>query len=449
MSSLVRSPVWLITASLVLALAAPGARAGLFNPETFTLANGMQAVVIPDHRAPIVTHMVWYRVGAADEPPGKSGIAHFLEHLMFKGTRSVAPGEFSKIIARNGGRDNAFTAQDYTGYTQSVAKDKLGLVMRLEADRMANLVLSEAVVGPEREVVLEERRSRTDNEPSAILSEQLAAAQFLAHPYGIPIIGWEHEIRGLDADDALAFYRKHYVPNNAILVVAGDVTAAEVRPLAERYYGVIPARPLAPRLRPQEPPQRAARRLEMRDERVRQPSWRRSYLAPSRMAGEVRYALPLRILAEILGGGPTSRLYRSLVVERKVAAGASAHYSGRSMDLTRFWLAATPLPGGDVAPIEAATEEVVAQVVEQGVSADELARAKVGLLAAAIYARDSLGSVARIFGSSLAIGLNVEDVESWNERVEAVSVDEVKAAARHVFDEQRSVTGVLLPKPAS
>ena len=256
-----------LMAALVLATA-PG-RAGLFNPEKFTLENGMRVVVIPDHRAPVVTHMVWYMVGAADDPPGKSGIAHFLEHLMFKGTAQVPPGEFSKIVARNGGRDNAFTSQDYTGYVQSVAADKLELVMRLEADRAANLVLTEAVVDPEREVVLEERRSRTDNEPSAILSEQLAAAQFLAQPYGVPVIGWEHEIRTLTKDDALDFYRTYYVPNNAILVVAGDVTAAQVRPLAEKYYGALAAGQPPPRLRPQVPRRRKSPTLCFSSARAR------------------------------------------------------------------------------------------------------------------------------------------------------------------------------------
>ncbi len=433
--------------ALVLATA-PG-RAGLFNPEKFTLENGMRVVVIPDHRAPVVTHMVWYMVGAADDPPGKSGIAHFLEHLMFKGTAQVAPGEFSKIVGRNGGRDNAFTSQDYTGYVQSVAADKLELVMRLEADRAANLVLTEAVVDPEREVVLEERRSRTDNEPSAILSEQLAAAQFLAHPYGVPVIGWEHEIRTLTKDDALDFYRTYYVPNNAILVVAGDVTAAQVRPLAEKYYGVLAAGEPPPRQRPQEPPQRAARRLEMRDARVRQPTWRRSYLAPSRMAGESQLSLPLRALAEILGGGPTSRLYRALVVEQKVAAGASAFYSGRSIDLTRFWVAATPLPGGDIVAVEAAAEAVIERLLAAGVREDELERAKAGMLASAVYARDSISTAARIFGTALAIGLSVEDVESWPARVEALTIEQLNAAARFVFEVERSVTGVLLPEPAS
>ncbi len=439
----------LIAATLVLAPLAPAARAGLFNPESFTLDNGMQVVVVSDHRAPVVTHMVWYKVGAADDPPAKSGIAHFLEHLMFKGTPTVPPGEFSKIVARNGGRDNAFTSHDYTAYFQNVAVGKLELVMRLDADRMANLVLSDEVVDRERAVVIEERRSRTDNEPASIFSEQLGAAQFMAHPSGIPVIGWEHEIRTLVKEDALAFYRRHYVPNNAILIVAGDVTAAQVRPLAERYYGAVPAGEAPPRLRPQEPPQRAARRLEMRDPRVRQPSWRRSYLAPSRVSGERQHALPLQVMVEILGGGTTSRLYQSLVVGKKVAASASAFYSSRSIDLTRFWVAATPVPGGDSATVEAAADEVIDKLVGEGVSEEELTRAKTGMRAAAVYARDSLRTAARIFGAALAIGLTVDDVESWTERVEAITVEQVNAAARYLFNKERSVTGVLLPKPES
>ena len=220
----------LVGALLVAGAPAP-AGAGLFNPISFTLENGLEVVVIEDHRAPVVTHMVWYRVGAADEEPGKSGLAHFLEHLMFKGTDEVAAGEFSRLIARNGGRDNAFTSQDYTGYYQSMARDKLELVMRLEADRMVNLKLDEKDVQTEREVVLEERRQRTDNEPGAQLGEAASAAQYLAHPYGIPVIGWEHEIRGLTRAAALAFYQRYYAPNNAILIVAGDVSADAVRRL--------------------------------------------------------------------------------------------------------------------------------------------------------------------------------------------------------------------------
>ncbi len=433
------------TLALIL-LAAPGARAAVFNPETFTLENGMEVVVVPNHRAPVVVHMVWYRVGAADDPVGKSGIAHFLEHLMFKGTPRYPGDEFSRLVARHGGNENAFTSQDYTGYYQKVAKERLGLVMALEADRMTNLVLSDEVVLPERDVIIEERRSRVDNEPSALVGEQNAAAQYLAHPYGVPIIGWEHEIRALTTDDALAFYRRHYAPGNAILVVSGDITVAELKPLAEKHYGVIPAQDIAPRLRPQEPPQRAARRVELRDGRVSQPSLSRSYIAPSLTAGATEHAYPLQLLAEALGGGATSRLYRALVVELQLAASAGAWYDDLSLDLTRFVVYATPSPGVEIAELEAAIDEEIARLLDDGVGADEIARIKQRLIAETTYARDSLYAAARVFGSARTSGVSVAEIEAWPERIEAVTVEQINQAARAVLRPEGSVTGVLLPE---
>ena len=264
---------------LALAVTAAGpqqAEAALFNPETFTLDNGMQVVVVTDRRAPVVSHHVWYKVGSADSPPGKSGLPHFLEHLMFKGTENLAPGEFSEIVARNGGNENAFTGSDYTGYYQTIARDRLELVMEMEADRMTNLVLDDAAVLPERDVVLEERSQRVDNDPGSRLAEQLNAAQYLNHPYRLPVIGWRHEMESYTREDALDFYRTWYAPNNAVLIVAGDIDAEELRPLAERYYGAIPRRDVPERVRVQEPPQQAAREVELIDPRVRQPSWSRS-----------------------------------------------------------------------------------------------------------------------------------------------------------------------------
>ena len=307
-----------------------GARAEVFNPETFTLDNGMDVVVIPNRRAPIVQHMVWYKVGAADEPVGKSGTAHFLEHLLFKGTERMAPGRFSEIVAENGGQENAFTSSDYTGYYQTVARDRLEIMMDLEADRMTNLRLTDELVLPERDVVLEERRSRIDNEPGSKLREMMNAALYLNHPYRYPVIGWEHEIRALTTRDALDFYERWYAPNNAILIVAGDITAEEVRPLAEKYYGAIPARAVPERRRASEPEQHAPRRVRLESERVRQPSVSISYLAPSHNRGAVEHAYPLLVLDEILGGGATSRLYRSLVVEQGIAAAAGSSYRGDS-----------------------------------------------------------------------------------------------------------------------
>ena len=450
MVNLISKRFSLVSAALTAALlvAAP-AGAGLFNPETFTLDNGMEVVVISDHRAPVVTHMVWYKVGAADEQPGKSGIAHFLEHLLFRGTDQLPDGEFSKVIARNGGRDNAFTSYDYTGYYQTVAADRLDLVMRLEADRMVNLKIDDEVVATERKVILEERAQRTDSSPGALLGEQMAAAQFLAYPYRVPVIGWRHEIERLDRGDVEGVYRRYYTPNNAILVVAGDVTAATVRPLAEKHYGKLASRPVPPRVRAAEPPQIAPRRIELSDVRVSHPSWRRSYLAPSRSTGATEHAIALRMLADVLGGGSTGRLYRRLVVEQGLAASASAHYSGLNLGPSRFWFFAQPKPGGDLVQLEAAVDAVIREFLEGGVSAEELERAKNDALADAIYARDSLSTAARTFGAGLTSGLTVEQIEAWPDLVAAVTVEQVNQAARHVLVIDRSVTGLLKPKPAS
>lgn len=439
----------LIAALALVAVAAAPARAGLFNPETFTLENGLQVVVVPNHLAPVVTHMVWYKVGAADEPAGKSGIAHFLEHLMFKGTDKIPPGQFSKIVARNGGQDNAFTSQDYTSYFQRVARDRLELVMELEADRMANLHITDAEVVPEREVVMEERRSRSENEPAALLGEAMRAALYMNHPYREPIIGWEHEIRALTTEDALAFYRRYYAPNNAVLIVGGDVTADELRPLAEKYYGAIPAREVPERARPQEPPHHAAARVVLESPLVAQPSWTRYYPAPSYSAGETEHAHALVVLADLFGQGSSSRLHESLVVDGGVAVSAGAGYDSEAWDTTEFYIHASPRPGVELAALEDAVEAEVARLLEDGVGEEEVARAKRRLRAATVYSRDSMFAAARIFGVALTTGRSIEDVESWLERIEAVSVDDVERAARAVLRDDRSVTGELLPVPSS
>ena len=433
----------------VLVLARGPADAGLFDPKTFVLDNGLQVVLIEDHRAPVVTQMIWYRAGSADEPLGKSGIAHFLEHLMFKGTRDVPAGEFSEIVTRNGGRENAFTSYDYTGYFQTVAADRLEAVMRLEADRMTNLTLTEEQVIAERKVILEERSSRVDNTPTGLFFEQMNAAQYLTYPYRIPVIGWENEIRKLSLDDALDWYRTYYTPNNAILIVAGDVTLDVLRPLAEKYYGVIPQRAQPVRNRPQEPAQLAARRLEMFHAQVTQDTWRRSYLAPSYLWGETQHALPLQLLAQVLGGRSTSRLYRDMVIEGQIAVQASAFYSATDVGPSQFFLFAVPRRDTTLDDIEARMEALIADVVENGITQDELDRTKRFLLAQAIYARDNVQGAARIFGEALTNGRSVDDVESWPDRINAVTLDEVNAAARYVFDKSRSVTGILRPRQPS
>ena len=425
---------------------APGTPAsGVFHPETFMLDNGMEVVVVENHRAPVVAHWVWYKVGTADSPPGKSGLPHFLEHLMFKGTGELPPGEFSKIVARLGGNDNAMTSYDSTAYFQMIAKDRLELVMAMEADRMVNLDLADDHVYPERDVILEERRSRVDNEPSALLGEQLMAAQYLHHPYRLPVIGWFHEIAGYTREDALEFYREWYAPNNAVLVVAGDVTVAELRPLAERTYGTVASRHVPARRRLAEPPQHAERRIALHHERVQQPVLVRSWLAPSYASAGHEHCYALELLAEILGGGGTSRLFREVVVERSLAAGAGCFFRGTGLDGATFRVYATPRPGVAMADLEGAVAGEVGKVLADGVTADELERTRKRLIAEAIYARDSLSGAARVFGSALTSGESVGDVEAWPARIAAVTLEQVHAAARHVFRPEQSVTAELLP----
>ena len=359
----------------------PEAWAGVFNPTTFTLKNGMQVVIVENHRVPVVSHMVWYRVGSADEGPGETGIAHFLEHLMFKGTKKRKPGEFSQIVARNGGQENAFTSTDYTAYFQTIAADRLEMVMEMEADRMTNLVITDKEVEPERLVVLEERRSRVDNNPGAILGEHINGALFLNHPYRNPVIGWEHDIKALDIKRILAFYKRWYAPNNAILVVAGAITAEQVRPLAKKYYGKIPAQPPVVRNRAKEPPQKAAREVVLRDKRVRQPSWRRSFLAPTLQWGDKTHVYPLEVLSNILGSGASSRLYRRLVVENKTAVSSGAYYSGDDRGPGRFVFYASPRGDVTMDALEKAVEAEITDIIKNGITADEIRRAKERMVA--------------------------------------------------------------------
>ncbi|SIO51317.1 zinc protease [Rhodovulum sp. ES.010] len=416
---------------------------------SFTLDNGLDVVVIEDHRAPVAVHMVWYRVGAADEPPGRSGIAHFLEHLMFKGTDDLAPGEFSAIVQANGGNDNAFTSWDYTAYFQRVAADRLGLMMEIEADRMTGLTLAEEHTLTERDVILEERNQRTENNPGALMGEQRRAAQYLNHPYGTPIIGWRHEIAKLTKADALDFYRTYYAPDNAILVVAGDVSPDAVRALAEEHYASLPPSEALPaRVRPQEPPQRAERRLSFADPRVAQPYVMRSYLAPERDPGDQGRAAALTYLAAILGGeGANSVLGDRLQFDAQTALYTSAFYDGLSLDDTTFGIVVVPAPGVSLTEAEAALDDALAAFLDEGIDPDLFETIRTQLRASEIYARDSVDSLARRYGRALASGLSVEDVQAWPDILQRVTPEDVMAAARDVLDRNRAVTA-WLERPA-
>lgn len=429
-----------------LALATPLAAAdGDEAVTTFVLDNGMEVVVVEDHRAPVVQHMIWYKAGSADEPVGSSGVAHFLEHLLFKATDTMESGELSATVAANGGNDNAFTSYDYTAYFQRVATDRLELMMQMEADRMVNIRLTEQDIATERDVILEERNQRTDSNPGALFGEQLNATQYLNHRYGVPIIGWRHEMESLDMDDALTFYRTYYAPNNAILVVSGDVDPDEVRDLAQKHYGAIPANPdLPPRIRSQEPPQTAARRLTYRDARVAQPYVRRSYLAPERDPGAQEKAAALYLLAELLGGGTTSYLNERLQFDSQVAVYTAAFYRGTSLDDATFDLIVVPADGVGLQEAEDAMDAAVAQFIADGVDAVDLDRIKMQLRAAEIYGRDNVDGIGNRYGRALAVGLTVADVQAWPDILQAVTGDEIVAAAREVLQPESSVTGWLM-----
>src|SRR5262245_14445518 len=415
------------------------------NVAHFTLANGLEVVVIPDHRTPVVTHMVWYRVGAADETPGKTGLAHFLEHLMFKGTKKNPQGLFSQMVSNVGGQENAFTSSDYTGYFQRTSREHLKMLMELEADRMTGLVLTDDVVKPELQVVLEEQNMRVANNPAARLGEQVDAALYLNHPYGRPIIGWRQEIEKLTREDALEFYRRFYTPNNAILIVAGDVTGDEVKKLAEETYGKVPRiTEVGPRVRPQEPVHVAPRTVTLADPRVTQPSLQRYYLVPSYTTAKAGESEALEILAHVLGRGANSRLYQELVVERGMAVNVSAGYSGSSLDDTRTYIGGTPKAGVTLAQLEDAMDEVIGEVAKNGVTADEHERAKTGLIAESVYAEDNQGTLARWYGAALTTGGTVEQVKGWPDRLRAITAEQVRDAAKQWFDKRRSVTGYLV-----
>jgi len=433
-------PIWL---SLVFATAG-GTALSKQEITSFTLENGMDVVVVEDHRAPVAIQMIWYKVGAADEPAGQSGIAHFLEHLMFRGTELHGLGEFQRTVQLLGGSDNGFTSRDFTGYNQRVAADRLEKVMELEADRMTGLLMTEEDVEIERQVVLEERNERTDSNPHALFSEQRNAALYLNHPYGIPVIGWRHEIAELNREELFEFYRSHYVPNNATLVIAGDVEPDLVRELAMKHYGdLVPNPNLKERMRPQEPPHLAPRRLSATDPRVAQPYLVRLYLAPERNPGEQKNAAALEILAEILGGGVTSVLSRKLEIEGKIAVQASAFYNGLALDRTTFGFIVVPVEGIELEEAEIALDQVLKEFLESGVDEDQLNRVKTQIRAAWIYGQDDVYNQAYRYGQALTAGLSIEDVQAWPEILQSVTGEDVISAAVDVLEIKNSVTGWL------
>lgn len=431
----------LLCAPAELASAAPRA-------STFTLSNGLQVVVIPDHRVGIVTHMIWYRAGGADDPWGTSGIAHFLEHLMFKSTSKLKSGEFTRTITKLGGRDNAKTTHDATYYYQRVAKENLRSLMALEAERMAHLKLIDGEVRTERDVIREERRSTVEANPLSVLSEQMLAALYTNHPYGRPVLGWAHEMEALSRKDAATFYRQFYAPNNAVLVVAGDITPEEVRPLAEATYGANRPNPAVKRrLRPQEPEPVAARRVVLEDARAGSPMLVRFYHVPSYTSGPKGDAEALEVLAHVIGGDDTSRLYRHFV-DGGLAATAAATYLGNGLDGGRLVFIVIPLPQHSLESAEAALDGIIDGVLQKGLLQDEVVRAKSSLQARDVFEADNQMTLAQRYGEGLALGRSVADIDAVPGRVQAVSQDAIANVAKAYLVAKRSVTG-LLRKPGA
>ncbi|MBI3677223.1 MAG: insulinase family protein [Proteobacteria bacterium] len=414
----------------------------------FALQNGMQVLVIPDHRAPVVTEMLWFRVGSVDDPPGVSGLAHFFEHMMFRGTKTVPGDQFSKIVARNGGEDNAFTTHDYTCFYEQIAKDRLRVAMGLEADRIANLDLSDENVRTERDVVMEERRMRTDNDPQALLVEQMHAALHLSHPYGRPVIGWPDDIRRIGRTEARDFYLHHYAPNNAVLIVAGDVTKEDVRTAAEAEFGKVQARDLTPRWDFSQPARLGETRLVATRGDVKVPLFLRFYRVPSYPEAKPGEAEALETLAQLVGGDASSMLYKSLVVDRKIAISAGASYDGYARDDGEFTVYAVPRPGVRLDQLEQAVDAILKAYMATAPRPDELERAKTQLVASATYQRDSQFELASAYGSALSVGLTIDDVQEWPARIKAVTGDAVKRAAASDLDKREAVSAYLKPLQA-
>jgi zinc protease len=426
----------------------------MFHAQTARLENGLQIVLIENHRAPIVTHMMWYKVGGADEPLGKSGLAHMFEHLMFKGSKNIPPGEFSKRIRALGGQDNAFTSYDYTAYFQSVSAAHLETVMKMEADRMQDLLVSPTEFEAEKKVVMEERRLRSDNDPAGAFYEQLGYNLFPRHPYGIPLIGWMDEIGALTPEDAIDFYKYWYAPNNAVLVVSGAVTMEELLPLATKYYGPLRRYPALDAPRKRLPPADFKGHIKVVYEhpRVQQAQVIQARRVPSvRMDKVDSYAL--QILEDILSGGPTTRLYQELVVKQKIASSAGMSVDNNSYDEGRVYLYATPLEGQSLERLQESLEKQIRALISGGVTEQELQDAKDRIEAQAIFARDSVTGPAMVFGQALSSGLTFEDVEYKVHDMKAITTNDIVRVAKRYLDPDAKnalvVTGYLLPASAT
>ena len=407
-----------------------------------TLDNGLRVLLLEDHRSPIVSFQVWYRVGSRNEERGRTGIAHFLEHMLFKGTPKYGRGQFARLVEQNGGQDNAFTSQDVTSYYVNIAADKLDLVVDLESDRMVNALLDPKEIASEREVVIEERRTRTEDDPNGFLGEEVGALAFRAHPYGQPIIGWMEDIKRITPEEIRAFYKTYYQPNNAIVVAVGAFEAPALMEKIKAQFGRIPRAPAPPVVTAAEPVQNGARRLLVQKE-AQLPIVYLAYPVPNQTSPD---APALEILSTILSSGRSSRLYRSLIYDRQLALDAGGDYSWFSFDPNLFWFWATAMPGQTTETLE---KELLAEMDKLGkepVSDLELQRARNQIEAAFVFQDDSVHRRASMLARFETIGGHgLKD--KYLERIRAVTAADVQRVARAYFIEQHKNVGVLLPRP--
>ena len=432
---------------LALALAlflSGGAEAAVFNPKTLTLSNGLQVVVVENHMAPVVTHMMWIKAGAADEPHCVSGIAHYLEHMMFKGTAKIPDGEYSKRIAQVGGTENAFTAWDYTAYFATVSKANLPMVMEMEADRLTHLQITKELATPELAVVLDERRQRVEDDPFAPLIQQMAAALFPHHAYGIPVIVWKEEIEKVTVKDAKRFYETWYQPSNAIVVVSGDVVADDVFTLAKKIYGSMPSRIIPPRSRAIDPPFKGNVSIILENPHVKETTLVRTYKVPSGRQ-DVKTSHAVDVLSVLLDGSDASYLSRTLIQERALASSVSVSYQSEVYDTAQFSISAVPKPGVTMNALQAGLDAVLKDYAQKLPAEEELKSAKLTLQRQAVLARDSVMGPAQAIGLALTTGQTLNDIEAWPEAIGAVKAQDVQTALTNML-ESPSVSGVLKPQ---
>jgi zinc protease len=434
---------------LLLLIPLASAEAKIFNAESFTLDNGLQVIIIPKKSAPAVTSMVWYKVGAADEPQGLSGMAHYFEHLMFKGTKKLQPGEFSKIVKKLGGNDNAFTGQDYTAYFESIATSNLERMLEMEADRMVNLMPPQDHFASEKKVVLEERRQRTENDPKGLFIEQMKSALYINHPYGTPVIGWMNEIEGYEWNDVKKFYDTHYAPNNAILIISGNVTAEDIRPMAKKIFGDIKPKDIPSRQRTETPPAIGSSLMKLRHQTINQPSFQNIRLAPSYTQNK-EDSLALQIFQEIMSSNATTRLYKNLVVDQKKAVSVNFSYNSNALNESAIWITGTPADDVSLDELENLVMVEIQKVIDEGVTETELNNAIQRMKDAAIFTRDSISGPAMIFGHELTTGSTIDDVENWPENISKVTTAQVQQVATKYLNnampwKRASITGHLLP----